>query len=72
VAGLTPGSAGVLKVQITSIARQMVGRWGMSEAIGLDQLDGLADALLMHDALDAVDAYPAAGAPTRLIEAVQS
>ncbi len=44
----------------------------MSEAIGLDQLDGLADALLMHDALDAVDAYPAAGVPTRLIEAVQS
>jgi len=44
----------------------------MSEAIGLDQLDGLADVLLMHDALDAVDAYPAAGVPTRLIEAVQS
>jgi cell division protease FtsH len=99
--------------QLTGIARQMVGRWGMSEAIGpvavlpseeqgmflpgasetsestqrlvdeevrrlidaahhevtrlltdhRDQLEGLAQALLRAETLDAVDAYAAAGVP---------
>jgi cell division protease FtsH len=99
--------------QLTAIARQMVGRWGMSEAIGpvavlpadgegpflpgasatsestqrlvdeetrrmIDvahqevtrllsehraQLEGLAQALLANETLDAVDAYAAAGVP---------
>jgi cell division protease FtsH len=99
--------------QLTMIARQMVGRWGMSEAIGpisvlpeegqgmflpgvsetsqetqrivdqevrtlvesahhdvtrlledhRDQLEGLAQALLKAETLDAPDAYAAAGVP---------
>jgi len=99
--------------QLTAIARQMVGRWGMSEAIGpiavlpadgegpflpgvsatsestqrlvdeevrrvidaahqevtslltdhRDQLESLAQALLQHETLDALDAYAAAGVP---------
>ncbi|HSZ06087.1 MAG TPA: ATP-dependent zinc metalloprotease FtsH [Solirubrobacteraceae bacterium] len=99
--------------QLTQIARQMVGRWGMSEAIGpiavlpeegqgaflpgvsetsqetqrvvdeevrtlvenahhevtrlleehRDQLEGLAQALLKAETLDAPDAYAAAGVP---------
>jgi cell division protease FtsH len=99
--------------QLTQIARQMVGRWGMSEAIGpvavlasenagpflpgasetsqatqrlVDeetrrliesaheevtrllgehraQLESLAQALLAHETLDALDAYAAAGVP---------
>jgi len=99
--------------QLTMIARQMVGRWGMSEAIGpiavlpeegqgmflpgvsetsqetqrvvdaevhalvegahqevtrlleehRDQLEGLAQALLKAETLDALDAYAAAGCP---------
>jgi cell division protease FtsH len=97
--------------QLTEIARHMVGRWGMSEAVGpvavlpadgqgpllpgvsetsqqtqrivdeevrrlvedahkdvtqlltdhRDQLEGLAQALLKHETLDAIDAYAAAG-----------
>ncbi len=100
---------------LTQIARQMVGRWGMSEAIGpitvlpsesqgpflpgasetsqetqrtvdeevrslvdtahhevtrlleehRDQLEGLAQALLKAETLDAPDAYAAAGVPLR-------
>jgi cell division protease FtsH len=100
--------------QLTAIARQMVGRWGMSEAIGpiavlpadgegpflpgvsatsestqrlvdeevrrvidaahqevtgllsdhRDQLESLAQALLEHETLDALDAYAAAGVPS--------
>jgi cell division protease FtsH len=99
--------------QLTEIARQMVGRWGMSEAVGpiavlsadgqgpvfpgvsetsestqrlvdeevrrlvddahaevtrlltehRDQLEGLAQALLKAETLDALDAYAAAGVP---------
>jgi cell division protease FtsH len=99
--------------QLTEIARHMVGRWGMSEAVGpvavlpadgqgpllpgvsetsqqtqrlvdeevrrlvedahkevmqlltdhRDQLEGLAQALLKHETLDAIDAYAAAGVP---------
>jgi cell division protease FtsH len=99
--------------QLTQIARQMAGRWGMSEAIGpiavlpadgegpflpgasatseatqrlideevrrlvdtahqevtrlltdhRDQLEGLAQALLKAETLDALDAYTAAGVP---------
>ena len=99
--------------QLTAISRQMVGRWGMSEAIGpiavlpadgegpflpgvsatsestqrlvdeevrrvidaahqevtslltdhRDQLESLAQALLQHETLDALDAYAAAGVP---------
>jgi cell division protease FtsH len=101
--------------QLTQIARQMVGRWGMSETIGpiavlpdegqgmllpgasetsqetqrvvdsevhalvesahqevtrlleehRDQLEGLAQALLKAETLDAPDAYAAAGVPMR-------
>jgi cell division protease FtsH len=101
--------------QLTELARQMVGRWGMSETIGpvsvlpdeargallpgvsetspetqrifdeevrrlIDaahqevtvllgehraQLDGLAEALLAAETLDALDAYAAAGVPPR-------
>jgi len=104
--------------QLTQIARQMVGRWGMSEAIGpiavlpdeaqgpllpgasetsqetqrvvdhevrtlvenahrevtrlleerRDQLEGLAQALLAHETLDAADAYAAAGVPLIEVE----
>jgi cell division protease FtsH len=99
--------------QLTEIARHMVGRWGMSEAVGpvtvlpadgqgpllpgasetsqqtqrlvdeevrrlvedahkevtqllgdhRDQLEGLAQALLKAETLDAIDAYAAAGVP---------
>jgi cell division protease FtsH len=99
--------------QLTLIARQMVGRWGMSDAVGplavlpaegegpflpgssatsestqrlldeevrrlvegaheevtrlladhRDQLEGLAQALLKAETLDAIDAYAAAGVP---------
>jgi cell division protease FtsH len=99
--------------QLTEIARHMVGRWGMSEAVGpvavlpadgqgpllpgvsetsqqtqrvvdeevrrlvedaqkevthllsehRDQLESLAQALLKHETLDAIDAYAAAGLP---------
>ncbi|MEA2196590.1 MAG: cell division protease FtsH [Solirubrobacteraceae bacterium] len=102
--------------QLTQIARQMVGRWGMSAAIGpvavlasdgygpllpgasetseatqelvdtevrriienahvevttlliehRDQLDSLANALLMAETLDGIDAYTAAQLPARL------
>jgi cell division protease FtsH len=101
--------------QLTAIARQMVGRWGMSDAIGLvavlpgdghsaflpgmsetseatqqlvdeevrrlietahqsvsdlltthrEQLDSLAAALLQTETLDGIDAYRAAGMPSR-------
>jgi cell division protease FtsH len=101
--------------QLTQIARQMVGRWGMSDKLGpvavlpsdgqssllpgasetspqtqwlvdqevqrlvedahaevtqlltahRDQLDGLTQALLDAETLDAIDAYRAAGAPMR-------
>jgi cell division protease FtsH len=101
--------------QLTAIARQMVGRWGMSDAIGLvavlpahghgsfmpgvseiseatqqlmdeevrrlietahqsvsyllithrEQLDTLAAALLQTETLDGIDAYRAAGMPSR-------
>jgi cell division protease FtsH len=104
--------------QLTQIARQMVGRWGMSEKLGpvavlpsdgqgpllpgvsdtspqtqwlidqevqrliedahaevtqllsehRDQLDGLSQALLQAETLDAIDAYRAAGAPMRTAE----
>jgi len=104
--------------QLTAIARQMVGRWGMSDAIGpvavlpadgqgpllpgasetsqetqrlvdeevrrlIDdahedvtrllserraQLEGLAEALLKAETLDALDAYAAAGVPARTVE----
>ena len=104
--------------QLTQIARQMIGRWGMSEAIGpiavlpadgqgpllpgvsdtsestqrqideevhrlvenahdevtrllvdhREQLEGLAQALLKAETLDAVDAYAAAGVPMREAE----
>ncbi|HUB74516.1 MAG TPA: ATP-dependent zinc metalloprotease FtsH [Solirubrobacteraceae bacterium] len=104
--------------QLTQIARQMVGRWGMSEAIGpiavlpeegqgmflpgvsetsqetqrivdhevrtlvesahqevtrlleerRDQLEGLAQALLKAETLDAPDAYAAAGVPLIEVE----
>jgi cell division protease FtsH len=99
--------------QLTEIARHMVGRWGMSEAVGpiavlpadgqgpllpgasetsqqtqrivdeevrrlvedahkevtqlltdhRDQLESLAQALVKHETLDAIDAYAAAGVP---------
>jgi cell division protease FtsH len=99
--------------QLTEIARHMVGRWGMSDAVGpvavlpadgqgpllpgvsetsqqtqrvvddevrrlvedaqkevtqlltdhRDQLESLAQALLKHETLDAIDAYAAAGLP---------
>jgi cell division protease FtsH len=102
--------------QLTQIARQMVGRWGMSDAIGpvavlaadgqgpflpgvsetseetqrqvdeqvrllvesahdhvtrlltdhRDQLEGLAQALLKAETLDALDAYAAAGVPAHV------
>jgi len=105
--------------QLTQIARQMIGRWGMSEAIGpiavlpadgqgpllpgvsetseatqrqideevhrlvenahdevtrllvdhREQLEGLAQALLKAETLDAPDAYAAAGVPMREAEA---
>jgi cell division protease FtsH len=105
--------------QLTQIARQMIGRWGMSETIGpiavlpadgqgpllpgvsetseatqrqideevhrlvenahdevtrllvdhREQLEGLAQALLKAETLDAVDAYAAAGVPMRQAEA---
>ncbi len=108
--------------QLTAIARQMVGRWGMSEAIGpiavlpadgqgpflpgasetspetqrlvdeevrrlvdgahedvtriltehRDQLEGLTQALLKAETLDAIDAYAAAGVPPRPVEATAS
>jgi cell division protease FtsH len=101
--------------QLTQIARQVVGRWGMSDKVGpiavlpsdgtgallpgvsetswetqrlidhevhrlveeahadvtrllsnyREQLDGLAEALLASETLDAVEAYAAAGAPMR-------
>jgi cell division protease FtsH len=104
--------------QLTQIARQMIGRWGMSEAIGpiavlpadghgpllpgvsetsestqrlldeevhrlvenahdevtrlleehREQLEGLTQALLKAETLDAVDAYAAAGVPMRQAE----
>jgi cell division protease FtsH len=104
--------------QLTQIARQMIGRWGMSDAIGpvavlpadgqgpllpgvsetseatqrqideevhrlvenahdevtrllldhREQLEGLAQALLKAETLDAVDAYAAAGVPMREAE----
>jgi cell division protease FtsH len=104
--------------QLTQIARQMIGRWGMSETIGpiavlpadgqgpllpgvsetsestqrqideevhalvenahdevtrllvdhREQLEGLAQALLKAETLDAVDAYAAAGVPMRQAE----
>jgi cell division protease FtsH len=104
--------------QLTQIARQMVGRWGMSDAIGpvavlaadgqgpflpgvsetseetqrqvdeqvrllvdsahdhvtrlltehRDQLEGLAQALLKAETLDALDAYAAAGVPAHVEE----
>jgi cell division protease FtsH len=104
--------------QLTQIARQMVGRWGMSDAIGpvavlaadgqgpflpgvsetseetqrqvdeqvrllvesshdhvtrlltdhRDQLEGLAQALLKAETLDALDAYAAAGVPAHTEE----
>jgi cell division protease FtsH len=104
--------------QLTLIARQMVGRWGMSDAVGpiavlpadgegpfppgasatsestqrlvdeevrrmidaahqevtrqltdhRDQLESLAQALLEHETLDALDAYAAAGVPGRHAE----
>jgi cell division protease FtsH len=106
--------------QLTLIARQMVGRWGMSEAIGpiavlpgedqgpffpgahetsestqhlldeevrrlvesaheevtrllgdhRDQLEGLAQALLKAETLDAPDAYAAAGVPEHLAQSL--
>jgi cell division protease FtsH len=60
--------------QLTGLARQMVGRWGMSDALGpvavivtlltenRPRLDALASALLEHETLDEDDAYAAAGA----------
>jgi cell division protease FtsH len=111
---ITSGAESDLQ-QLTAIARQMVGRWGMSEALGpvtvlpsdgqgpllpgasetseatrrlideevrrlvegahedvtrllsdhREQLDGLAQALLKSETLDALDAYAAAGVPAR-------
>jgi cell division protease FtsH len=111
---LTTGAESDIQ-QLTQIARQMVGRWGMSPAIGaitvlpsdgrgpllpgaaetseamqqlIDdevrrlvatlhdevvellrdnraRLDGLAEALLMHETLDQADAYAAAGIATK-------
>jgi cell division protease FtsH len=101
--GLSSGAESDLQ-QLTRLARYMVGRWGMSPAIGMmtvldvddrgdaspqslaavdaevkrigdeayadvlsllsenrDRLDGLADALLANETLDAADAYAAAG-----------
>jgi cell division protease FtsH len=106
--------------QLTQIARQMVGRWGMSDKVGpiavlpsdgagpllpgvsetsprtqwvvdqevrrlvddahhevtqllsnhREQLESLTQALLASETLDAVDAYAAAGAPSRAAEVV--
>jgi cell division protease FtsH len=100
---LTSGAESDLE-QLTNIARYMVGRWGMSESVGMmtvidrdlqanasaqvlalldeevrriaeaayvditalireerDRLDALVEALLVHETLDANDAYAAAG-----------
>ena len=100
---LTSGAESDLE-QLTNIARFMVGRWGMSESVGMmtvidrdlqanasaqvlglldaevrriaetayadvvalirderDRLDALAEALLVHETLDAEDAYAAVG-----------
>ena len=100
---LTSGAESDLE-QLTNIARYMVGRWGMSESVGMmtvidrdlqanasaqvlsllddevrriaeaayaditalireerDRLDALVEALLLHETLDAVEAYAAAG-----------
>jgi cell division protease FtsH len=100
---LTSGAESDLE-QLTNIARYMVGRWGMSESVGMmtvidrdlqanasphvlallddevrqiaeaayaditalireerDRLDALVAALLLHETLDADDAYAAAG-----------
>jgi cell division protease FtsH len=100
---LTSGAESDLD-QLTTIARYMVGRWGMSASVGMmsaldsdsrgnaspetlalldievrriadeayvdvagllrderDRLDALAEALLVHETLDAEDAYAAVG-----------
>ena len=100
---LTSGAESDLE-QLTNIARYMVGRWGMSDSVGMmtvidrdlqanasaqvlsllddevrriaeaayaditalireerDRLDALVEALLLHETLDAVEAYAAAG-----------
>ena len=107
---LTSGAESDLD-QLTTIARYMVGRWGMSASVGMisaldrdthanaapetlaridaevrriaeeayddivsllrderDRLDALAEALLVHETLDADDAYAAAGLVRPAIE----
>jgi cell division protease FtsH len=64
---MTTGAESDLE-QATRIARQMAGRWGMSERIGPvsvlpgpNQLEALTRALLEHETLDEIDAYRIAG-----------
>jgi cell division protease FtsH len=107
---LTSGAESDLD-QLTTIARHMVGRWGMSESVGMmaaldadtrgnaspetlalldvevrriadeayrdivallrderDRLDALAEALLVHETLDAEDAYAAVGLVRPVVE----
>jgi cell division protease FtsH len=107
---LTSGAESDLE-QLTVIARYMVGRWGMSESVGMmaaldadnhgtaspetlallddevrkiadeayadivallrderDRLDALAEALLVHETLDAEDAYAAVGMIRPVVE----
>jgi cell division protease FtsH len=108
--GFTSGAESDL-VQMTTIARHMVGRWGMSESVGMiaafdsdgrgtaspetlalvdvevrritdaayaeivsllrderDRLDALAEALLVHETLDAEAAYAAVGLAKPAVE----
>jgi cell division protease FtsH len=110
---LTSGAESDLD-QLTTIARYMVGRWGMSESVGMmaaldnesrgnaspetlalldvevrriadeayadvvsllrderDRLDALASALLVHETLDADDAYAAVGLARPMVEEPQ-
>jgi cell division protease FtsH len=110
---LTSGAESDLD-QLTTIARYMVGRWGMSESVGMmaaldrdthgnaspetlalldvevrrigdeayadiisllqeerERLDALADALLVHETLDAADAYAAVGLVRPVVEEPQ-
>ena len=107
---LTSGAESDLD-QLTTIARYMVGRWGMSASVGMmsaldsdnrgnaspetlalidvevrkiadeaygdiaallrderDRLDALAEALLVHETLDAEDAYAAVGLIRPVVE----
>ena len=71
VFAVTPPGAETDLEHATGIARQMVGRWGMSDQIeegsvlppegSRSRLDNLAEQLLLHSALGEADAFAAAG-----------